>query len=108
MTHRRGEPTRAKVLTLNGVSNRLGAAGFTRHRRGTAGYSVEHTTSGTVEVWHLDAHSEVLNAGPEMGEWGRYLKRSGFAVRVCQGTHLLVTLPDGAAAGAPRAVERAA
>lgn len=105
----RGGPSKARTLSTNGVSNRLYAGGFTRHQSGTSGYSVERDRSpGVVQVWHLGPAGEVLDAGPLMQEWGRQLARAGFTVHVAEDTHLLVTLPDGAAAGATRAVERAA
>lgn len=108
MTRHRG-PTQASVLSMYGISARMSAGGFTCHRDGVAGYSLEHgRTPGVIEIWHLDPIGNVIDAGPEMREWGLRLKRGGFTVHVAEDTHLLVTLPDGAAAGAPHAVERAA
>lgn len=103
------KPTQATVLSMYGVSARMSAAGFTCHRDGVAGYSLERgRTPDVIEIWHLDRIGNVINAGPEMRTWGRHLARAGFTVHVCEDTHLLVTLPDGAAAGATHAVERAA
>lgn len=108
MTRNR-RPTRASVLSMYGVSARMSAGGFTCHRDGIAGYSLERgRTPDVLEIWHLDALGNVVDAGPEMRSWGRHLARAGFTVHVAEGTHLLVTLPDGAAAGATHAVERAA
>lgn len=109
MMPRPRKPNRPTVLSMYGVSARMSAAGFTCHRDGVAGYSLEHgRTPDVLEVWHLDPIGNVVDAGPEMRTWGLHLKRAGFTVHVAENTHLLVTLPDGAAAGATHAVERAA
>jgi hypothetical protein len=100
-------PTRASTLTLNGLSKRLRAPGFTRHAPGVDGFDIQMRRDGGAEIWHRAADGSVRRPGPLMGEWGQRLAAAGFTVAVAGGTHLVVTLSAGGAA-ASQAVERAA
>lgn len=108
---------RALHLTAIDVSRRLSAAGFTRHVPaapgmgviGAAGFDVSESERGAgVDVYDMDRHGDIRDPGPLMLAWGRHLVACGYRVVVAERTHLLVTLPEGAEAGAPHAVERAA
>lgn len=72
----------AQKCPANGISQRLGKAGHTRHKTGQPGYVVTGSGDGTVSVWHCNRYGEVMSPGRALEAYGKTLADRGFAVFV--------------------------
>ena len=68
----------------NGISQRLGKAGHTRHKTGQPCYVVTGHGDDAVAVWHCNRYGEVMAPGRTLQAYGRTLADRGYAVLVAE------------------------